>query len=204
MQLCMSNTPVGGWHSLKLESLFPHHSNPAGPCQHRALLMLCTGTAAHNSTLGEETTLVLYTAPEPMALLLTEVLRRARCLGKQWWYGKEHMALLSQHWRWLFITSTFKEGRNICLGKEEEMRGTTLVLRTAQARGKTLVKSLWISSELLGRIIWQCWKNSEGHSWQAHSRLTMHLCFFVILWNTLTSHAGSPALSCLMMGQLHS
>lgn len=32
-----------------------------------------------------------------------------------------------------------KEGRNVCLGKEEEMGGTTLVLRTAHVRGKTLV-----------------------------------------------------------------
>lgn len=30
------------------------------------------------------------------------------------------------------------------------------------------------------------WKTGEGHSWQAHGRLTMHLCSFMILWNTLT------------------
>lgn len=52
------------------------------------------------------------------------------------------MALLSQHWRWLFTTPTFREGRNVCLGKKEEMGGTALVLRTAQAREKTPVKSL--------------------------------------------------------------
>ena len=52
------------------------------------------------------------------------------------------MALLAQHWRWLFTTPTCKEGGNVCLGKEEKMEGTTLVLSTAQAREKALVKSL--------------------------------------------------------------
>lgn len=52
------------------------------------------------------------------------------------------MALLAQHWRWLFTTPACKEGRNVCLEKEEEMEGTTLVLSTAQAREKALVKSL--------------------------------------------------------------
>lgn len=58
MQVWMSNTPMEG---LRLTQLFwslnpfflswiPFHSNSAAPCQHRALLMLCTGTAAHSST----------------------------------------------------------------------------------------------------------------------------------------------------------
>lgn len=52
------------------------------------------------------------------------------------------MALLAQHWRWLFTTPACKEGGNVCLGKEEEVEGATLVLSAAQAREKTLVKSL--------------------------------------------------------------
>lgn len=52
------------------------------------------------------------------------------------------MALLAQHWRWLFTTPACKESGNLCLGIEEEVEEATLVLSTAQAREKALVKSL--------------------------------------------------------------
>jgi len=52
------------------------------------------------------------------------------------------MALLAQHWQWLFTTPACKGGGNVCLGKEEEVGGSTLVLSTAQAREKALARCL--------------------------------------------------------------
>ena len=86
------------------------------------------------------------------------------------------------------------------LGKRRRWEDPPLCL--AQPRQE---KRLWPGVCEFVQDYWgDLYGNAEESVMGTVGRLTIHLCFFMILWSAPTSDAGSPALSCLMLGCLHS
>ena len=144
-------------------------------------------------------TFELYTAPEPVALL-AQALRRVRSWANSDDKGKNVWLC------WLSTGGGFlphppaKKAEMFVLGKRRRWKEPPLCL--AQPRQE---KRLWSRLCEFVQGYWgELYDNTEESVKGRVGRLTTHLWFFMILWSAPTSDARSPALSCLMMGRLHS